>query len=60
MDRLGQDTRSNAKSIEDIKAKLEENSILVYQHLSKDMEAADRLEDLAVRVRGMGGGKRLG
>ncbi|PZN76344.1 MAG: hypothetical protein DM484_16690 [Candidatus Methylumidiphilus alinenensis] len=57
VDRLGQDTRSNAKSIEDIKAKLEENSILVYQHLSKDMEAADRLEELAVRVRGMGGGE---
>ena len=59
VDRLGQDTRANAKSIEDIKAKLEENSILVYQHLSKDMEAADRLEDLAVRVRGMGEAARV-
>jgi Amt family ammonium transporter len=53
LDKLQQETRANAQSIEDLKTKLEENSIKVYEHLSKRMEGAEQLETLTARLKEM-------
>lgn len=50
LDKLGQDIRVNAKSIQDLKAKLEENAILVYEHLSRGISGAEKLERMSDRL----------
>jgi|GEM_PF-1264753 len=48
--KLGQDTRGNTKSIEELKAKLEETAIRVYEHLLKGMERSAQLDKLTTRL----------
>ncbi|BBA33885.1 hypothetical protein sS8_1931 [Methylocaldum marinum] len=50
LDRMSQGVRANAKSIEDLKAKLEENSIRVYERLSAEKNLVERLEALSARL----------
>ena len=50
LNKLGQDTRGNTKSIEELKAKLEETAIRVYEHLLKGMERSAQLDKLTTRL----------
>ncbi len=50
LNKLGQDTRGNSKSIEELKAKLEETAIRVYEHLLKGMERSAQIDKLTTRL----------
>lgn len=50
IDNLSQDLRTNSKSIEELKAKMEENAILVYEHLSRGMARAEAFEQMRGRL----------
>ena len=50
LNKLGQDTRGNSKSIEELKAKLEETAIRVYEHLLKGMERSAQIDKLSTRL----------
>ncbi|MDD5033513.1 MAG: hypothetical protein PHE55_02035, partial [Methylococcaceae bacterium] len=50
LDELGQNVRTNATSIEDLKGKLEKNAILLYERLSSEKEISQNLENLSARV----------
>lgn len=58
MDGLGQNLRANSKSIEELKAKLEENAILVYEHLSRGTARTESFEQMKGRLDSIEG--RLG
>ncbi len=53
LNKLGQDTRGNSKSIEELKAKLEETAIRVYEHLLKGMERSAQIDKLTTRLDGL-------
>ncbi len=50
LNKLGQDTRGNTKSIEELKAKLEETAIRVYEHLLKGMDRSAQIDKLTTRL----------
>lgn len=50
LNKLGQDTRGNTKSIEELKAKLEETAIKVYEHLLKGMDRSAQIDKLTTRL----------
>jgi Amt family ammonium transporter len=51
LDKLSMEARANGQSVDDLKAKLEKSSIQIYEHLSRGMEGAEKLEKLAAQLK---------
>jgi Amt family ammonium transporter len=51
LDKLSMEARANGQSVDDLKAKLEKSSIQIYEHLSRGMEGAEKLEKLAAQIK---------